>query len=59
MDPATRPSSITEDTINHLKWLIEIAEHKILQFPGLKRVSLSEVHQDMGEETISSRWYPL
>ena len=48
---------VTEDTIDHLEWLMEIAEHKARQFPGLERVALSEIYQDMGEEIPHSQKY--
>jgi hypothetical protein len=43
-----------ENTIDHLEWLMEIAEHKIWHFSGLERLALSKVYQDMGEETLQS-----
>jgi hypothetical protein len=46
---------VTEDTIDPSEWLMEIAEHKTRQFPGLERVALSEVYQDMGEEIPDSQ----
>ena len=48
---------VTEDTIDPSEWLMEIAEHKTRQFPGLERVALSEVYQDMGEEIPDSQKY--
>ena len=48
---------VREDTIDHLEWLMEIAEHKARQFPGLERVALSEIYQDMGEEIPDSQKY--
>ena len=47
---------VTEDTKHDLKWLMEVAEHKILHFSGLERVALIEVYQDMGEETPQSQF---
>jgi hypothetical protein len=48
---------VTEDTIDHLEWLMEFAEHKTRQFPGLERVALSEIYQDMGKDIPDSQKY--
>jgi hypothetical protein len=40
-----------------LEWLVEIAEHKTRQFPGLERVALSEVYEDMREDIPDSQNY--